>query len=429
MPDAADRERAIAAYAAEVRAFHAFFGAVLLAMAGFHLAVLLPFYQARAAAPLMAGALARVRVEAAAAEAAEKAAKAAAAALGEFRRALETEPAELRRSIAELVARGRAAAGADGDPYKATIRVPGEGGRQGEGAPGEEPAPVEEAIRRLIGRKVEALSLALDAVMEPLRALGNPPREITEALRTAEETLVRGVLALNEALREAFAADPGFWHRWDGPGATLGAASTRTEEIAREIEEARRALDRRLALIAAAMKTRQHALQGRAGALSARQRDLADRVAAFAAGPQWMPLRYDEAARLYPVLAGSLALMVLFRLRRLLTLRRAHEGTDLDLMAPSWVVGPRGAPGRWWALVLVCLPLVATIHAATAALGDPGLFVSLLGEPSPTSMMVFAGLYGVLVLAGIAQLPQVTRGLVGGPVRRPQGKGGRGGGG
>lgn len=400
MPEPSDRERAIAAYAAEVRAFHAFFGTVLVVIAVLHMAVVFPFLQTRAAVPLVAEALARVKQEAASAETVIEAVQKAAGALGEFRDALDSGPIALRRAIADLIARSRAAA--------------------------TEPASLEEAIKQQIGKQVEALGVALDGALGPMRALQNPPAEIAEALRAAEQDLGRHVLALNEVLREAFAADPAFWQRWDEPGATFGAASPRAGEVLQEIEQARRAFDRRLATAAAALRSRQPEQQARSAELAARGRNLNERLAGVNSHPWSIPLSLGDLARLFPALAGVLTLMALFRLRRILALRRAHDGVNLDLLAPSWVVGPRSTPGAWWALILVCTPLVITIHASVATLGDPGLFVSLLGDPSPGSAVAFGAAYAALVLMGIGQLPAVTRGLVGAPQKRQQGKTGRG---
>ncbi|MDI6771520.1 MAG: hypothetical protein QME77_02910 [bacterium] len=389
MPEPSDRERAIAAYATEVRAFHAFFGTVLVVIAVLHMAVVFPFLQTRAAVPLIAEALARAKQEATSAEAAIEAMQKAAGALAEFRDALDSGPAALRRAIADQVARSRAAA--------------------------VEPTLLEEAIKQQIGKQVETLGVALDGALGPLRALQNPPAEIVEALRAAEKDLGRHVLALNEVLREAYAADPAFWQRWDDPGATFGAASPRAEEVLQEIEQARRTLDRRLATAAAALRSRQPELAARSAELTAGGRNLKERLAGVNSRPWSIPLGMGDLARLFPALAGVLTLMVLFRLKRVLALRRAHDGVNLDLLAPSWVVGSRSTPGAWWALILVCAPLVITIHASVATLGDPGLFVSLLGDPSPGSAIAFGAAYAALVLVGIGQLPAVTRGLVGAP--------------
>ncbi|MDQ7841494.1 MAG: hypothetical protein RDU83_10785 [bacterium] len=400
MPEPSDRERAVAAYAAEVRAYHVFFGTVLVVIAVLHMAVVFPFLQARAAVPLVAEALARIKQEAESVETAAEAAQKAAGALAEFRDALDSGPATLRRAIADLVARARADAGGQGT--------------------------IEEAIKQQIGKQVEALGVALDGALGPLRALQNPPAEIAEALRAAEQNLGRHVLALNEVLREAYAADPAFWQRWNGPGTTFGTASPRAGEVLQEIEQARRALERRLTTAAAALRIRQPELAARAAELAARGRNLKERLAGVNSHPWSIPPGLGDLARLFPALSGVLTLLVLFRLRRILALRRAHEGVNLDLLAPSWVVGPRSAPGAWWALILVCAPLVITIHASVATLGDLGLFVSSLGDPSPGSAVAFGAAYAALVLMGIGQLPAVTRGLVGAPQKRQQGKTGRG---
>lgn len=400
MPEPSDRERAITAYATEVRAFHALFVTILVVVVVLYMAVVFPFLRTRAALPLVAETLARVQQEVASAEAAIEAGGKAVGALVEFRNVLDAGPAALRRSIADLLARSRTFAGG--------------------------PRDTEEAIRQQIGRQVEALSVALDGALGPLRALQNPPAEIAEALRTGEQDLARNVLALNQVLLEAFAADPLFWQRLNSQGATFGAASPRAEETVREIEQARRLLDRQLATAVAAARIRQPALQARSAELTARQNDLKARLARANSYPWSIPLGPNDLARLFPVFAGVLTLIAFFRLRRILTLRLAHEGVSLDLLAPSWVVGPRSAPGAWWALILVCAPLVTTIHASVAALGDPGLFTTVLGDPSSSSVAAFGAAYAVLVLVGICQLPAITRGLVGKRQRQPHGKVGSG---
>ncbi len=400
MPEPSDRERAISAYAGEVRAFHALFAGVLVLIAVLHAGVVVPHLQSRRAASQIAETLALVEGEAASNEAVAKIAEAAAGALTEFRDALDSGPAALRRDIAELMARSRADAQAS--------------------------ESIGEAIRQLIGQRVEALSTALDGVLGPLRVLQNPPSGIAEALRAGEQDLARHVLALNEVLREAYAADTGFWQRLGSPGSSFGPASQRAEETVREVERARRSLEGLLRAASAAAKNRQPVLQARSAELAARQRHLNARLAGVNSPPWSFPPSPDDLARLFPILAGALTLTVFFRLRRILALRRAQEGISLDLLAPSWVVGTRSTPGAWWALILVCAPLVATIHASVIALGDPGLFVTVMGDPSASSAVAFGAAYAVLVLVGMCQLPAVTRGLVGTPQRRAQGKPGRG---
>jgi hypothetical protein len=176
------------------------------------------------------------------------------------------------------------------------------------------------------------------------------------------------------------------------------------EEGLRRIEEALRMLTRRLAAAGTVAKGRQQALEARVRALRAKQGDLNERLKEFT-GP-------EDAMRLYPIVAGALTLTALFRLRRILALRRALAGVDLDLVALSWVVASPSSPGRWWALLLIASPLGATIHAAAAALADRGLFVTVLGDPSQAMMVGYAVVYTALILVGIGQLLAVTRGLM-----------------
>ncbi len=428
MPEPSDRERGVNGYAAEVRSFHRFFAIVLLVIASLYLLLLRPFVQVRAAMPVLAARITEAEQQVAATEGADKAAAASAAALAQFRRAMETGPEDLRRTIGTLVAKGRDAAGPGGDPYKATIRTPKEFTQTSSGSPGEETISVEEAIRAQIGRQVESLSLALDAALDPLRSMKNPSPEIQEALRVAQEDLGRNVLALNEVLRAAFASDPEFWRKLTGPGVTFGAASSRAQEVTRRINEALRTLDSQLTS-PSGTKNRQAVLQARIASLQARQGELRDRLTALSARLAWIPLSPEDWMRLYPILAGALALTVLFRLRRILNYRRALSGVDLDLLAPSWIVGPSGAPGRWWALLLIAFPLVATMYAAYSAMVDPGLFASILGDPSLVTMIGFWAAYLALIGVGIVQLTMIARASVMAPAKRPQGQAGRGTGG
>ncbi len=380
-------------------------------MAAFHLLVLLPFLQLRAALPAVADGLATIEQEIRAADEAQKAAAVAGGGIERFRRTLAADPEQLRSAIADLVARGRAVAGPRGDPYKAVIRIPREGPRPAT-APAVEEVLVEEAVRRQIGRQMEALSLSLEAALETLRLLKNAPAETEETLRATQEAVGREVVGLNQILREAFASEPNFWLRWQRQGATFGAASARAEEATRRIEEALRALNRRMAAAAVVAKGRQQAQEDRIRALRAKQADLNERMKEFARRLEWLPIGLDDAMRLYPMVAGVLTLTMLFRLRRILVLRRALAGVDLDLVAPSWIVGSPSSPGRWWALLLIAAPLIATIHAAVAALTDRGLFVTVLGEPSQTMMAGYAAGYVLLILVGMGQLLVVTRGLM-----------------
>jgi hypothetical protein len=408
--DAIDRERSIAAYATEVRAFHAFFGAVLLLLGVLHLFVLLPFMQLRTAAPALAAALDAAVQETSHAAEGEKAVGASTAATAQFRRALDTAPGELRRAIGDLVARGRLMSGLSADPYKAPIRVPKEGAPGNAGPVEEEQVLLEEAVRREVGRRVERLSTTFDAAIEPLRPMRDSPPEIADVVRTAEEGLGRNVLALNEVLREAFAADPNFWQRM-GPGSTFAPASARAEQWAKGTAEAQRLLETRLATATNTLKSRRQAAQARAAALDERNQELRARLDAFSARLAWLPLGLGGWVRLYPLIAGGLALTALFRLRRILLLRRTLSDIDLDVMAPSWVLGASSAPGRWWALILVSLPVAGMIYAAIAALRDPGLFTGVLGEPSPLTRTMYGLTYLALTAVGAWQLLLVSRGI------------------
>lgn len=415
MAQLADRDRGIAACAAEVRAFHTFFGAVVLAVGTFHLLVFVPFVHHRTALPVITAELARTRGELASVVAAQRATTASATAVRRFRRTVETTPGRLQRAIGALVVRGRLNAGPGRDPYTATIRVPREGAASGAA---EDTITIEEAIRQEIGRQTEVLAQALDEAIEPLLAIKQPPPEIAEALRTAREGIGRPVLSLNEILRAAFARDREFWHRWNAPGAGLGAASPHAEDAARRIEGSLRLLERQLASAGAALGERARALQARLERLQAAQEGLGSRGAA-AARMGWLALRAEDAARVYPVVAGGLALTVLVRLRRILAMRRALGGADLELLAPSWLAGAPGSPGRWWALVLVSLPLAAAAHASAAAFGDPGLFVTIGGDTSAATRAGFGLVYALLVLAGIRHLLPVAWGLLTSPQRVP----------
>jgi hypothetical protein len=332
------------------------------------------------------------------------------AAAAQFRRALDAAPAQLRRAVGNLVARGRLMIGLSTDPYRAPIRVPKESAPGAAGPADEEQILVEEAVRREIGRQVEVLSVAFDAALEPLRPMRDSPPEIADVVRTAEEGLGRNILALNEVLREAFAADPDFWQRL-GAGSTFAPASARAEQWAKGTAEAQRLLETRLAATTNTLKSRLQTAQARAAALGERDQELRARMDAFSARLAWLPLGLGGWARLYPLIAGGLALTALFRLRRILLLRRALSNIDLDVMAPSWILGASSAPGRWWAMLLVSLPVAAMAYAAIAALRDPGLFTSVLGEPSPFARAVYGLAYLALTLVGAWQLLLVSRGI------------------
>ncbi|MDR7537830.1 MAG: hypothetical protein QN183_15935 [Armatimonadota bacterium] len=378
MPDISDRARSISAYTAEVRAFHVFFGAVLILTVAAHLFVLLPYIELRAAAPALEAAIAAG--VAAATEAAEsgRAAASAREALERLRAAVEAAPAELYRAIAALAPSERNAAG--------------------------QRDATEEAIRRQIGQQADALSGAVDAVLEPLRAVRNPPPEVAEAAQLVESELGRRVLALNQILLEALAADPAFWMRLERSDATFAAASPRGEEWTQGIAGALRVAEGRLAAALSAAKGREGAARRRVTLLGERRRQLQDRLTALQARLSWLPSGLEGGLRMYPLVVGGLALTALFRLRRLLNLRRSLGGIDLDVMAPSWVVVPPSAPGRLWAVLLVSFPVAAAIHGSLVALEDREAFVGILGEPDPLRTATYGVLYGVLSLVGLWQL-------------------------
>jgi hypothetical protein len=250
--------------------------------------------------------------------------------------------------------------------------------------------------------------------MDPLRSLKDPPPEVQEALKVAEEDLGRNVLALNEILRDALASDPNFWQKLAG-GATFGAASPQAQEVTRNIDQALRDLDSRLASRGAMMSRRQ-ALETRITSLRAAQHELGDRLAGLGSRLEWIPLSPEEGIRFYPLLAGALALTVLFRARRILHYRRLLGGTDLDLVAPSWIVGSPTSPGRWWAMFLIALPLIETVYASYNAIVTPGLSTTALGSANAWTTAGCWAAYAALVIVGVVQLLAI-RGLVVPPKR------------
>jgi len=417
VPEISDRDRAITAYAAEVRAYHAFFGAVLLAVGAFHLLVLHPLLQVRAALPAVAARAGAIGDEIRAADQAHQTVAAATAAVAQFRRVMAAVPEQLRHDIAELVARGRTLAGAGGDPYRITVRVPREGAQPGSG-PSDEDVTVAEAVRRQIGKHMEALGMSFERALEPIRTAGDTPAGAVELLKLAQEAVGRQIqVDLNKVLQDAFGAEPNFWLRWDRP-ASFGTVSSRADEIVRNIDNALHGLLDRLAKTAAQMRSRQQVLRVRLDALQATQRALTERADRIARSVRWVALAPEELVRIYPVAVGALSLMALFRVRRLLALRRTLVGVELDQFAPSWVVGGSTAPGRGWAVVLLAAPLVAVIHAAASVLADPGAFENALGESSPLASAGYAVVYAVLILTGLWQLTLVARGMLA-PPKRP----------
>jgi len=417
LPERFDRNRAVAAYAAEIRAFQTFFGVVVVALAAYHLLVLLPILAVGSSIPVTTAALAEAEQRARVSAEPQIAATATLSGIAQFRGGLASAHQRLYLSIAGLVAQGREIVGRRGNPYKALVKVPKEGANPAAGMQLED-VPVEEVIRRQIGRHAEALSVSLEAALEPLRALKNPPHAPETALRATQASVARDVVGLNQTLRGAFAADPNFWVRWRQDGG-LGVASPETAQAVRRIEEGLNSLDASLAATATAWKGRQEQHQAVVSTLRARQTDLKERWAQFSRQFAWMPLGLHGALRLYPLIAGALALTLLVRLRRILALRRAHTGVDLDVLAPSWVVGLPSPAARLWAFILAAAPLAAALHASMAAAADRGLFVNGLGEYNHTMLIGYAATYAVLIVSGLVQLVGIARGLLAAPRRRP----------
>lgn len=421
MPDATDRDRAITAYADEVRATHTFFGAVLLALGAFHILVAYPLFQVRAALPTVAAHARTLEDQIRAAEQAQQTIAAATAAVAQFRRTLAAAPEALRHDIAALVARGRALVGPNGDPYRAAIRVPREGAQPG--GPADEEVTVAEAVRRQIGRQMDALGVSFERALEPIRNASEIPASAAEILRQAQETVSRQIqVDLNKVLQDAFSAEPNFWLRWDRP-ASFGTVSVRAEEITRSIGTALSDLLDRLAKAGMQTKVQQHAARTRMETAQAAQRALTERADRIAQSVGRAALTPEDMLRLYPLVAGVLSLMTLFRVRRLLALRRGLAGVDVEQFAPSWVLGAASTPGRLWSVVLLAAPLAAATHAAAVALADPGVFVDALGQVSPLGSAGYAVVYAILILTGLWQFALVARAVLA-PQKRA-GPGGR----
>jgi len=417
VPEPSDRDRAITAYAAEVRAYHTFFGAVLLAVGAFHLMVMYPLLQVRAALPAIVERTKALSEEIRVGDQAQQTVAAATMAVGQFRRTLAAAPEQLRGDIAAIVARGRTLSGPRGDPYVVAIRIPREGAQPGSG-PTEEEVTVAEAVRRQIGRQMEALGMSFEKAVEPIRTAGDTPAGAVELLRQAQESVGRQIqVDLNKVLQEAFTAEHNFWLRWDRP-ASFSTVSTRADEIIRNIDGALTGLLDRLAKAATQTRAHQQVLRGRLDALQATQRALGERAGRIAASVRWAALAPEETVRLYPVVAAALSLMALFRVRRILELRRGLAGIDLDQIAPSWVVGSSTTPGRVWAIVTLAAPLLAAMHVAFAALSDPGVFTNALGEASPLASAGYAVAYALLILIGLWQLTATARTMLA-PQKRP----------
>ncbi len=388
-------------------------GAILTVVGALHLA-LLPFVQARRAMPAitlaMAGAEQRIR----SAEDALNAARAVLEATARFRGAMGAAPDRLHAAIADLVARGRAAAGPRADPYKAVIRIRREGATSGDSSDVHD-VLVEEAIRRQIGRHVDALSLLLDGALEPLRASKQPPHEAEDAYR-AGQALGGEVAGLNHILREAFAADPSFWARLEGQGSRFGAVSARAGDASRRIEDGLRALDEKLAAASAAWKSQQQEDRTAIETLRARQADLSELLTEFRRRLGWIPLNLEDALRLYPLVAGALAVIALFLLRQALRAQRARAADDHAARARSWAGSP-ASKDRWSILLLAALPLIATIHAAIAAITARGLYTSAPADPGATLILIYGTAYAALILMGLGLLLGIAGALAAVPPR------------
>lgn len=423
MPDQVDPDRLLAAYTSEVRALQRFFAVLLLGLGAFHLLLLAPYLELRAALPVVSARMAEARAQIKTAEDVQRATGAASVALAPFRQALAAAPERLRRAIGDLVGRGRLIAGAAGDPFKATIKVPKEGVQPA--TESEEMITVDEAIRRQIGKDVEALTTAFDQSLESLRTIKELPTDVEGVIREGHGAIGRDILSLNEILRAAFDADPYFWKRWERPGATLAAASPRADGAVRRIESGLQALSKALTNAAAQARMTEQEAAASIEALRANETTLKDRLTKSGEVLGSLPLSMDEAARIYPLVAFAFTLTALVRLRRLLRLRAAIGRGDADACAPSWLIAPPGWPGRSWSLVLVAAPLLAAVHGAAAAVRDPGLFVSVLGEPGQLTYQGTVAGYVVLGLPAIYHFALAARALLRGGRLAPEETAGR----
>jgi len=252
---------------------------------------------------------------------------------------------------------------------------------------------VEEETRRHIGRTVEALSLSLEAALEPLRSVKPAPAKSEEAYHAAQ-VVSRDIMALNHVLREAFAADPNFWARWQGQDSRFGAVSARAKDAVRRVEDGLRALDGTLVAASALWKRQQQADRALSVALRARQTEVNERLTEFPRRLGWIPGDLEETLRLYPIVAGALAVTALLSLWHILRTRRAGAGERSVLF-------------------LVAAPLIATIHAAVAVMTDRGLHATAPGNPGPTTP--YDAAYAALILVGATLLVVVMRRLMTAP--------------
>jgi len=409
LSEGTDRDRALSAYAAETRAFHRFYAAMLLGLAALHLLVIAPYLRLRAALPVIDSRIDAVRAQIKSGEATQRAAESAAASLTPFKQALAAAPERLRKAIGDFIARGRAVVGPTGDPFRAGVKVPKEGAQpSGE----EETITVDEAIRRQIGKEIESLATSFDQTLESARAIKDLPADAEAALREARGAVGRDIVTLNEILRQAFDTDPYFWKRWERPGATLGTASPRADEAMRRIDSGVRMLSKTLANASAQAKAQQQEIAASIEMLRAGETGVKERLAKTADVLGRLPISMDDAARVYPIVALVLALTALIRLRRLLILRQLVGPATGDAAAPSWVIASRASPGRWWSLALLAAPLLAAGHTAAAAAADPNLFTDVLGTQSRQMYLGFMLGYAALGLSALLQFWIAARAML-----------------
>ncbi len=380
-------------------------GAVLIAVGTVYLA-LLPFIQVRAALPAIDGAVADAEQRISTAEETLTASAAVLAATAEFRRALDAAPGILGNRIAELVTRGQAAVGPGGNPYKALMTVSRDASPGGPS--GVEEVPVEEAIRREIGRHIEGLSLSLEMKLEPLRLLPRPPAEAAAAYR-AGHAVSREIMGLNQILQVAFAAQQNFWMAWQAPDAHFGTASARAGDAMRTIQGELRRLDERLVAASAAWKSGQEQDRAAIEALRAQQSMLNQRLADFPRRLGWLHVDLEDALRTFPVAAGLAAMAVLFRVWHVLRLRRMPAPPS-EAGMPALGVVSSPTTRRWSVVVLLAAPLILTTHMAVAAIGDRALF-SMAGDRYHATMVAYGVAYALPILVGAGLLLGVAVGL------------------
>ncbi|MGH2404751.1 MAG: hypothetical protein ACRDGN_09825 [bacterium] len=373
---------------------------ILIAVGAVHLA-LLPYVQIRGAIPAITAAIADAEGRVRSTDDALKAAAAVMEGTARFRDAMAAAPEQLSAAIAGLVARGRASGGSQADPYKARIRSLSEAAKPGIASA--EDVLVEEAIRRQIGRHVEALSLSLETALEPLRLLKSPPIEAEEAYRGGQA--VGGeVVFLNHILQEAFAADPTFWTRLSGQGARFAAVSARAGDAARRIEAGLGTLSESLVAASAVWQSRQEEEQATIAALRAQEADLHGRLAEFSRRLGWIPVGLEDALRTYPIVAGALALIALGSLLNIVGFRQADGRASPTPRAGTSLPSSY----RWSTPLLGAVPLVATIHAVFAALTDRNLFTAAPGDAGPPSIAGYTAAYTALIVTGIVLMSVVT---------------------